>query len=634
MTIYCISPRTTIGKNTSADKFFKKTKEEIEKYFPVQVVSSESDLDLTYLKKGDSLIFFNRSDQNYSNQFNRFMDRIREQRENGEVHLFPVAISERHRHVWSSLSDVSFDFVEHVESRDLPPEGSEGILASIFIRTIVSESSPTLYKDRLKFFISYRRKDGEAFARKLGQSLVSGADGVFRDLTMRTGTDSLAEIRDKIQQSDVVLLLDTKCSGDKKPGEIDWISQEVQMAIRFGIPIIWLRIGDEQGRKELNTKPKDKYDICLDTDKKIEDFLKTGSETIHKNCFYCLKNQAGKVMQNMRRIEIMADKHEMSRRVIDEKYMIQSIVVEGLLEFYTKGTISHLLQFYTDSPDREDVENKHISVLKRNNHNKKYSSTLILSSNPPNPSVAGVFPEITFDTVENYANKLEDLLSTRFDSLKSKNGAIIISGSFTNATMEEQLLHDALKSFSEAILKRGRKIIFGSHPTFQSIILEEGEKHKGNSKETIHMYISKHFVSDQEIENFRKFASVYPTENICENRAKSLSLMRGKMISDPEASALICIGGKSGTDSGVDEEIELAKARGLPVFLIGSVGGRTAEKAAKYRLDNWEHKMNEMSPEENDELMDRLEYHILADKILDHLDKDNKTRRNADEVKL
>lgn len=52
------------------------------------------------------------------------------------------------------------------------------------------------------------------------------------------------------------------------------------------------------------------------------------------------------------------------------------------------------------------------------------------------------------------------------------------------------------------------------------------------------------------------------------------------MLSDPEAGALVVIGGKTsrgGHAPGIDEEIAIARERRLPVFILGSVGGRSSE---------------------------------------------------------
>ena len=71
------------------------------------------------------------------------------------------------------------------------------------------------------------------------------------------------------------------------------------------------------------------------------------------------------------------------------------------------------------------------------------------------------------------------------------------------------------------------------------------------------------------------------------DRAISLTAMRQVMLNDSEAGALVVIGGKTargGHTPGVDEEIQLARTAGLPVYIFGSVGGRSSEISATMTL--------------------------------------------------
>ncbi|SPF51953.1 conserved hypothetical protein [Candidatus Desulfosporosinus infrequens] len=139
-----------------------------------------------------------------------------------------------------------------------------------------------------------------------------------------------------------------------------------------------------------------------------------------------------------------------------------------------------------------------------------------------------------------------------------------------------------------------------------------------NYKEYIHLYISKYFATTGIIGDLNSYAAVTATENVEEDREKSLSLMRKTMIEDNKALALICLGGKTkagGHKPGVDEEIELARAKGLPVFIIGSVGGRSSEIAKEYEFGGWKEHLNSMSNEDNKMLMVSLDYRVMANKI-------------------
>jgi hypothetical protein len=91
------------------------------------------------------------------------------------------------------------------------------------------------------------------------------------------------------------------------------------------------------------------------------------------------------------------------------------------------------------------------------------------------------------------------------------------------------------------------------------------------------------------------------------------------MLGDAEAGALVVIGGKTlrgGHTPGVDEEIQLARKAGIPVFLFGSVGGRSSELTAAMASEE-RAKTNGLSDAANIELATSLDYGRLARLILD-----------------
>ena len=193
----------------------------------------------------------------------------------------------------------------------------------------------------------------------------------------------------------------------------------------------------------------------------------------------------------------------------------------------------------------------------------------------------------------------------------------------TKNTDYQQYLTDAVYSFTKSIFQCNGKVIFGAHPTFQHLIFDMGKINRPNDyQDAIRLYVSKYFVTDAVIDELRKNATVIATDIVTNSRSESLTLMRKQMISDDKAIALVCMGGKTkseGHQPGVDEEIALAKSNGLPVFIIGSVGGRSAEIAQYYNNIGWTEKINNLSVEDNIELMTSFDYKFLSNKILNSL---------------
>ena len=99
--------------------------------------------------------------------------------------------------------------------------------------------------------------------------------------------------------------------------------------------------------------------------------------------------------------------------------------------------------------------------------------------------------------------------------------------------------------------------------------------------------------------------------------------MRETMIADQDSAGLVAIGGKhprKGLTVGVDEELELAEKSALPAFLIGSVQGRSSDRAAEYCSHGWEQRPNGLSAEQNEQLRTSLDFGTLACIVLNALE--------------
>ncbi len=93
------------------------------------------------------------------------------------------------------------------------------------------------------------------------------------------------------------------------------------------------------------------------------------------------------------------------------------------------------------------------------------------------------------------------------------------------------------------------------------------------------------------------------------------------MLEDSEAGALVVIGGKTargGHTPGVDEEIQFARNAKLPVFVFGSVGGRSSELSAA-ATPTQRAGLSRMPAEFNDALASSLDYARLSQTILEAL---------------
>jgi hypothetical protein len=106
---------------------------------------------------------------------------------------------------------------------------------------------------RPKVFLCYRREDTQGFARGIYQSLASkyGPEQVFRDVdSTPAGVRFSAWIESRVSQCSVMLVLigNAWLSAEDHAGQRrltlpkDWVRQEIEVALRRGIPIIPVRV--------------------------------------------------------------------------------------------------------------------------------------------------------------------------------------------------------------------------------------------------------------------------------------------------------------------------------------------------------------------------------------------------------
>ena len=111
----------------------------------------------------------------------------------------------------------------------------------------------------------------------------------------------------------------------------------------------------------------------------------------------------------------------------------------------------------------------------------------------------------------------------------------------------------------------------------------------------------------------------------------SLSIMRKEMIQRKEVKALVCLGGKvkpNKNEEGVREEVRLAIEYNIPVFIVGSVGGCSANVAMEYKNNNWKD-LNNAPKELNEQFLDSINYFEMAQDMLNFIDQIRKRKSKA-----
>lgn len=148
---------------------------------------------------------------------------------------------------------------------------------------------------------------------------------------------------------------------------------------------------------------------------------------------------------------------------------------------------------------------------------------------------------------------------------------------------------NAVVSFIESILKRNGNLIFGGHPTISPLVLTVVKNFISipNTKiDSIRVYIYQSELFKDKISKYTNelldlgIGKIIWTENLNDERDKSLYLMRVQMFKEYFISAGVFIGGMEG----IEEEFNLFKEfyPKNPIYLIGSSGGATKILFEKY----------------------------------------------------
>ncbi|MEK4836059.1 SLOG domain-containing protein [Bacillus sp. FSL L8-0152] len=621
MTAYIIHPKITFSETPQAVRFYEKCLDELLQHVPTQNILTDEVMEGITLQKEDVVIFFN-NNQNYP----VFVIDFLEDAVAAGSELLPVAMRRDDRVPPSCVKKAqSFDVNEQLRQRSLSESYIETV-AIVLARTVISILQPTLTKNNMYLFLSHRRIDGEKIAGAFYDAFALRAQQAFRDLNkVLVGEDAQEVIEENLRQCDAVVYLDTPRSGESK-----WIALELEVALSRGVPIVWVRIGPEEGRaKDFWFKPAEVPHFHFPNIESLDEYVdpEIVDEVIHK-AFEISRAHAKEVLGHLKRIRALAKRGTIKLTELNKKYFTYQIEIPRHGFRYFQRPMTHIVSFYGRLPKEHEHEQflKSVARYGYEPHPQLgtiYDTALILAPIASQHDERLLEEPHKVDSCDEYLNCLEHYVRFPIQSQTSMKG-IIISGAFPDCEPEhQQHITDAVRAFTQAILTRNSKVIFGAHPTFQHLIFDMAKQINSQSyKDAVKMYVSRHFVKEEDVIGSRKHATVMPVDEVDKDRNKSLSAMRKSMIDDPDALCMVVIGGKTkrhGIPPGIDEEIKLARSRRLPVFLIGSAGGRTAEITAEMDADDWNQNLNDLPSEFNHELMVSLDYSALANDILDKM---------------
>ena len=614
-TVYAIAPGLTVGTSPVADAFLHAFHGALHEYSVVTVLHSASAMRMAEPDAGDVVVLFNRPDTAYEAPVLRFLEKtIR-----ANAAILPVAATEGERHPPVLVQNTqSFDVVELLRQRALDPS-QVATVAIVFARQVFSILKPTLAVDPMHMFLSYRRFDGEEITASFDRILRTTAQKAFRDLfDIRVGEDSQEIIDARLRESDAVVFLDTP-----KAGESQWILKELRTALSLQLPIVWVRIGPEDGRVPLSIMPSGRPHFAYpDLNPAREEVAATEIEKIvHKAFDIHHRDYVDRLLDELGRLKDFARQHGIELNNVDPRRMIFSLTLPRKAERYRQRPLTHLLQLFGRTPTAKDLGEfssclKEVGYEPHPKHGTHYDSAILLAAIPSRASASVDEHGLHTDSINDYVAEIERSAMPR----KATKKRLVISGAFADCEPEfQQNMTNAVHAVVEASLRAGIGVSFGAHPTFQFMIFDLARRLRPlDYTSTVRMYVSRFFVTESAIEEFRKSAEVIPTDAAGSDRAASLTAMRRSMLGDVEAGGLVVIGGKTargGHTPGVDEEIQLAREAGLPVFIFGSVGGRSSEISAAMTSED-RAAISGLSEANNIELATSLDYSRLAKAVL------------------
>lgn len=609
--IFC-NPGLTMSKIESANIFFDECSTILNTYVANRLyISSAFQINQLLAEdadKNDILVFFTAEDGKYNEAILKLIRKYHytqsriwaiAMEKNLECRCPPEPVSEKQ----------SFDVSCRNENRN-PMKNNMRAIAQIFARKIVAQTLSPLYRDEVLYFISHRRVDGEHIASKLADELKSltRERNVYRDVVnVEVGDDAQEDIDKNLEISDAVIFLQTQEAQNSS-----YIMKELCYALVNDIPILWIQI-DNASYSEMEIRPGEAPVLSyVSKEFDSKDRLIEIVDEVEEKCFQLIMNSSAQVysyveclndMNSANKIKLVCDKN--ATLAYELQYR------EKTRDLYDTGIRSHYVQCFGRNPKEHDIQQFIKRVKTAETYDK--SDRLFLLSNHGRRKKQIGDTKVTEENFDDYLMNIENVSGSK---RKRLNKRIILSGAFPDCDeIYKNSLLEAVLVYSREIIKNGFTLVFGAHPTFQKLIFDIGRLYASDIKYSIEMHMDKAYIGGYDIEELQEKCTLVLSDGLQE--------MRENMICKEKSEMLICLGGKIKEDKsqqGVDIEVELAKGMGIPVALIGTVGGRSSEYAfERINLNDWS-ALNLWSKELNEGLFYNVNHRLMVKRLLDTIE--------------
>lgn len=191
---------------------------------------------------------------------------------------------------------------------------------------------------------------------------------------------------------------------------------------------------------------------------------------------------------------------------------------------------------------------------------------------------------------------------------------------------ERRAILDFVRRFAKRVFQRGGHIVHGSHPTFTPTLLSEARLHQEQRgrRDCLTLAVSRFWSKKENVEEWRKHALVYETEEVSGERAEENSLEILRLWMASRSDAIVAVGGRwwseAGSRAGLPIEVGKAVERGIPCFLLGGLGG-AARGFVAHHPEIFTRLKNGLTEEVNRDLSTKQDVASLAEEICDHLER-------------
>lgn len=609
MGVIICEPSLTMNNLGKSSLFLEECKSILNMYvMDTKYISNNFQIDMLLggtANKDDIFIFFNSENGEYTHEMLKLINKFYK----AQSRIWPIAMEDTPacRKPPAPVSErQSFDVSSRNENRNLLNNNMRAI-AHIFSRKIVAQTLSPLYQDEVLYFISHKRSDGEKITAKLADELrkLTRERNVYRDVVnVAVGENAQEDIDKNLAISDVLIFLQTK-----EANYSDWIIKELCYALVNDIPVLWIQI-DGATEEELKIRPGEHPALSYKSEEFFNNVrLEEIANEIEECCFNLIMNSSNQVSSYIEYLHNLDSENKINLTQ-DSNHLWAYMVEynEKTRDRYDDGKRKHYIQCFGRNPKQLDVKNL-AERVESNGMNDINQKVFLLSNHGKREKIT----DKNMIIVENYDDYIMNLEHVSGKKIVHKNKRIIISGAFPECDeIYKASLMEAVLVYAREIIKNGYTLVFGAHPTFQKPIFEIGKLYSSDMKKSIEMHMDKKYLAEYNLEELQENCTLVLSE--------SLQEMREKMICKSKNEMLICLGGKIKPDKseqGVDIEVGLAKKAGIPVALVGTVGGRSAQFAhEKINEQNWKN-LNPWEKSINEKLFYCVNHRVMVKKLLE-----------------